>query len=245
MNKENVLGINVSTLNYLDFLKTVEMDINNNVQRSIIAVNPEKILMAKKDLSFQQQLNRADYLIADGIGTVIASKLRKGNIKQRVTGIDSMEMLCSIAAKNNYKVFLFGAKPEVVIKVKYILEEKYENIRIVGHVDGFNYDNEYVLESINASQPDILFVALGSPKQEYWILENKDKLSVKVLQGVGGAFDVLSGNVKRAPLIVRKLGFEWLYRLLRQPKRILRQVKLITFIFALLKKDNMKIRNNN
>lgn len=240
MKKEKILGIDVCVASKDDLLSAIKTDIRNNHQRFIVAINPEKILKAKKDDALAQLLNSADYQIPDGVGVVIASKLKKGRIKQRITGIDSMEMLCDVAAQESYKIFLYGGKPEVVKKAKEVLEQRYQNIKIAGYEHGYCDDNAYIIEQINKSGADIVFVAMGSPKQEYWITENKGQLSAKIFQGVGGSFDVICGNLKRAPKIMQKCGMEWLYRLFQQPKRIFRQIKMLKFLLLLMKDGRRK-----
>lgn len=238
MNKENILGVDVSPLSYEDLKKNIEKDIENNKKSFIVAINPEKILKARKDEKLKKLLNNATYEIPDGIGVIYASKLRKGNIKTRITGIDSMEMLCKLSEEKKYKIFMYGAKEETIKKAKENLEIKFPNIQIVGTINGYEKDNDKIISSINKSKADIVFVALGSPKQEYWITENMYKVSAKIFQGVGGSFDVFSGNIKRAPKWMQKIGLEWLYRLLKEPKRIFRQIKLVKFLWlALIEKD--------
>lgn len=238
MNKENILGVDVSPLSYEDLKKNIEKDIENNKKSFIVAINPEKILKARKDEKLKELLNNATYEIPDGIGVIYASKLRKGNIKTRITGIDSMEMLCKLSEEKKYKIFMYGAKEETIKKAKENLEIKFSNIQIVGTINGYEKDNDKIISSINKSKADIVFVALGSPKQEYWITENMDKVSAKIFQGVGGSFDVFSGNIKRAPKWMQKIGLEWLYRLIKEPKRIFRQIKLVKFLWlALIEKD--------
>lgn len=238
MNKETILGVNVSVTSYEELKKCVEEDIKNNKKSFIVAINPEKILKAREEEKLKDLLNSADYQIPDGIGVVYASKLKKGKIKSRITGIDCMEMLCREANDKGYKIFLYGAKKDIIKEAKKRLEEKFENIKIVGAIDGYEKNNDKIIKEINKSKADIIFVALGSPKQENWILENKDKVCIKIFQGVGGSFDVISGNIKRAPIWMQKIGLEWLYRLIKEPKRIFRQIKLVKFLVLVLFKRN-------
>lgn len=234
MEKERILGVAVSDLSYEDLEKNIAQDIENNKKSFIVAINPEKVLKARKDEALARLLDSADYPIADGIGVVIASRLKKGKIKSRVTGIECMDMICALSNKAGYKIFLYGAKAETLSKAKAALEEKYPNINIVGTENGYEQNTEKIISEINKSGADILFVALGSPKQENFITANKERLCPKIYMGVGGSFDVLSGNIKRAPKFMLKLGLEWLYRLIREPKRIFRQIKLLKFIFLVL-----------
>jgi len=234
LKKEKILGIDVSILDYKKLEKSVEKDIKDNKKSFIVAINPEKILKARKDSNLKELLNSATYQIPDGIGVIYASKIQKGKIKSRVTGIDCMEMLCELSNKKGYKIFMYGAKEKVIIKAKEKLEEKYPKIKIVGTINGYEPDNEKIIKAINKSKADIIFVAMGSPKQELWITNNMDKLCVKIYQGVGGSFDVLSGNIKRAPKWIQDNGLEWLYRLVKEPKRIFRQMKLFKFLLLML-----------
>ena len=154
-----------------------------------------------------------------------------------------MEMLCELSNEKKFKIFMYGAKPEIVKKAKENLEKKYPNINIVGYIDGYEKDNEKIVNMINESGADIMFVALGSPKQEFWINENKKKLNCKIYQGVGGSFDVFSGTIKRAPKWMQKCGLEWFYRLIKEPKRIVRQLGLFKFLVLALVERRKKNEN--
>ena len=234
MKKEKILGVNDCVTNYDDLKKSVNNDIKNNKKSFVVAINPEKIMKSRKDNELKNLLNIATYQIPDGIGVVYASKMRGGNITSRITGIDSMNMLCSLANEEKYRIFLYGAKEEVVSKASKILKEKYPNMEVAGYISGYERDIDKIIKKINSAKPNILFVALGSPKQENFITNNINALDCNIFQGVGGSFDVISGNVKRAPMWMQKCGLEWLYRLIKEPKRIFRQLKLFGFIFVAL-----------
>lgn len=233
--KETVLGINVNTENYDGLMTQVFDRIEKKEKALIVAINPEKIIKAKNDPALTKLLNDAEFQIPDGIGVILASKIQKGRIRSRVTGVDMMMKLCEEAAKRNKPVFLYGGKPGVAEKAKEKLESLFPTINIVGTQDGYEKDPQKVNARINEAKPDILFVAMGSPKQENWINDNRDQLHPTIYQGVGGSFDVLAGNVKRAPEAFQKLGLEWLYRLLKEPKRIKRQIALPLFLLEVAK----------
>lgn len=230
MRKESILGINICIINKTDFQKLIEKDLLNDLQRVIVAINPEKVMKAIKEKKLFEIINNADYQIADGIGILIASKILKGNISERITGISCLYMLCDIASQYNYRIFLYGGRSEIAKRAKENLELYFNGLNIVGYVDGYS-DNNTVIDQIQNSNPDIIFVALGSPKQEYWIYENKEKIKAKLFIGVGGSFDVISGKIRRAPLCIQKMGLEWLYRTLIQPKRIIRHIYIWAYIF--------------
>jgi N-acetylglucosaminyldiphosphoundecaprenol N-acetyl-beta-D-mannosaminyltransferase len=234
MGKEKYLDVYVSTLNYDEILADIEKRMAAGEKSTIVAVNPEKLIAANKDENVKQLINSATYQIPDGIGVVLASKLKGGRITSRVTGIDMMERLIELSAKKGYRVFLYGAKEEVVKKAKENLEAKYPGLQIVGYSNGYVNDYDSLVQKINESNADILFVALGSPRQELWIKTYMNDLNVKVLQGVGGSFDVFAGHVKRAPKLFRNLGLEWFYRLVTDPKRFKRQLALPKFLWKVL-----------
>lgn len=234
MEKEKIFGVDICITTYEGLKKSIIEDIDNNKKSFIVAINPEKILKAKKDDKLKNLLNSAKYQIPDGIGVVYASKLRKGKIKSRITGIDCMEMLCNLSNKKKYNIFMYGAKADIIQKAAENLKKKYNKINIVGTIDGYEKDNDKIINEINKSKADIVFVALGSPKQEQWIVDNMSKIKAKIFQGVGGSFDVLSGNIKRAPKWMQNIGLEWLYRLIKQPKRIFRQIKLLKFFLSII-----------
>ncbi|WP_346775160.1 WecB/TagA/CpsF family glycosyltransferase [Bacillus sp. RO1] len=233
-NIEKILDVNVTTLNYRELITSIDALIQENGQGNIIAVNPEKIMALQKDPKLKDLINSATYTIPDGIGVILASRLNKGTVTERITGVDLFVKLLELADKKRYKIFLYGAKPEVVAKAVENIKRDYPNLIVAGYRDGYVSDQQELVEEINASGAQLMFVAMGSPKQEFWIEENKGKLSVNIFQGVGGSFDVISGTVKRAPAAFRNTGTEWLYRLLSQPSRIQRQMALPKFLLKVL-----------
>jgi len=248
MEKENILGVDVCVATYDTLRESICKNMENKEKSFLVAINPEKILKARRDKELLQLLNRATYQIPDGIGAVYASKLQNGKIRERITGIDSMEMLCELATEKGFRIFLYGARREVVTAAKEKLEQQYPGIQIVGFMDGYQQDDQVVIDAINRSCADIIFVAMGSPKQENWIVDHMSQVSGVIFQGVGGSFDVISGNVKRAPKWMQKLGLEWFYRLLKDPRRIVRQIKLIQFLGLALfvrDKNNKQLEKRN
>lgn len=234
--KENFLGVDVCNYDYEELASLLMQDIKSKKKSFIVAINPEKIMKAQEDESLRKLLNRADYQIPDGIGVILASKLKGGQVKSRVTGIDMMLKLCETAAVEGKRIFLYGGKPGVADAAKGELEKKFPGIQIVGTLHGYEKDDKVVIDTINQHQPEIIFVALGSPTQEYWIVNHMDKITPIVFQGVGGSYDVISGNLKRAPELFQSLGLEWFYRLLKEPWRWKRQLILPKFLLKTLKK---------
>lgn len=238
--KESVLGINVNTENYEELLPMIFDRIETKEKSLIVAINPEKIIKAKNDPALKKLLNEAEFQIPDGIGVILASKIQKGQITSRVTGVDMMMRLCEEAEKRQKPIFLYGGKPGIADKAAEKLKELYPSIIISGTQDGYEKDNEKVIAKINEAKPDLLFVAMGSPKQENWINANREQLHPTIYQGVGGSFDVLAGNVKRAPEAFQKIGMEWFYRLMKEPKRIKRQIALPLFLLEVARGSKKK-----
>lgn len=233
-----VLGVPVDCVDMQQALISIENMLKGECAQTIIAVNPEKIIKAQNDPFLLQRLKNAGLLIPDGIGVVIAARLLEGVKIKRVPGSELMPEICRLSAEKGYKVFLFGASPDVNLATSTKLKEQFPGISIVGCSHGFLDDKEMpgLITNINDSNAEILFVALGSPRQEIWMDENLKHLNVKVCQGVGGTFDVISGRVKRAPEVFRKIHLEWFYRLITQPKRLFRQTALPKFIGQLIVK---------
>ena len=234
LQKTNILGVEVCNTTYDQLVALVSKDINKNKKKTIIAVNPEKYQLAKSNTVINRALRYFDYIIPDGSGIVLASLLTGKGVVRRITGVDLMDKLCELSNIKGYRLFLYGAKPEVLTLAVEKIRKKYPLANIVGYENGYIKEEDEIIESINACKPDIVFVAMGSPKQEEWIFKNKEKINATILQGVGGSFDVLSGDIKRAPLIFRKLSLEWMYRLLKDPSRAKRQFKILGFVRTIL-----------
>ena len=209
------------------------------------AANPEKNFSIMSDKKLYEVFNSADLLIPDGIGMVIAARILTNKRVSRVPGVELMEKLCNLSERKGYGIYVYGASEDVNKKAVEELKRRYKDIKIVGRSNGYIKQNEMnnLIKKINDSHAKILFLALGSPRQEKWYADHKNRLtSVKLCQGVGGSLDVLSGNVKRAPLWWRNRNLEWLYRLIKEPKRIKRQKILPKFIFhVFLKKLTMSV----
>ena len=234
--KEQYLGVNVSPLTYEGIIDSLRRRIERNEQSTIIAVNPEKVMTAQDDPEVKQLINEATYQIADGVGILLASKLKGGNIGSRVTGVDMMGRLLLFARDEDHPVYFYGAQRDVLDRAIEAIERDYPRIPIAGATDGYFDDEDALIQSINDSGARIIFVALGSPKQELWIKRNMHRLpNVLVFQGVGGSFDVFSGEVKRAPEAFRKVGMEWLYRLATDPSRLKRQLNLPRFLWRIIR----------
>lgn len=192
--------------------------------------NPEIVMAAKGDVSLRAALSGAELVLADGVGITKAAAMLGTPLKSRVPGIDFASNVISRLAERGGSVYLLGAKPLVAEAAAEKLTQTYPGIVIAGTNDGYFTDDAPVIEKINAASPDFLMVCLGSPKQELWMSANAGRLSCGLMAGLGGSLDVLAGNVQRAPETWRRLGLEWLYRVIKEPKRLGRVMKLPAFV---------------
>lgn len=191
----------------------------------VATVNPEFLMEARRNPEFRETLNEAALRVPDGFGLRLLCWFFGIRLKERVTGADLLVRVCDLAAKTQKRVFLFGAMKGIAAAAAQQLRQRFPNLVVAGaenefEPDGRERSEEAVLERINNTSPDILFVALGAPRQEFWIKRNLTKLpTVKLAMGVGGSFEYLSGDLRRAPSFFRRSGLEWLWRLLLQPSR--------------------------
>lgn len=231
---KELLGYKIFSDNKEELLKAIE----NKKRVNIISGNPEVLYNGIKNEFLKNSFTKEDALIIpDGVGTLLAAKINGIDITEKIAGIEVMNMLLEEARDKNLKVFLLGAKEEILIKCKEKIKENYDRINIVGSNNGFfDLDNcDDLIEKINESKADILFVAMGAPRQEVFIEKYKDKLCCKIFMGVGGSFDVFAGNVNRAPQFMINIGMEWLYRVAKEPWRIKRLGSIPKFLVLSLK----------
>ncbi|WP_240795363.1 WecB/TagA/CpsF family glycosyltransferase [Aquibacillus halophilus] len=208
--------------------------LHNKVKSFIVTANPEIVMRAREDQAYKEAITRADYIIPDGAGIIVASRLLKTPIIERVPGFDLMNDLIAYAEIHSLSCYMLGAKEEVNSKMIGKLKEKHPNLTIAGNHHGyFDMDDRFIVNSVKNAQADLVFVALGFPRQENWITKHYHEFDKGLFMGVGGCFDVLAGEVKRAPDSWIKLNLEWLYRLLKQPFRWKRILKAIEFIIRI------------
>jgi N-acetylglucosaminyldiphosphoundecaprenol N-acetyl-beta-D-mannosaminyltransferase len=233
----SILGVPVDCVTMQSAIDFVDETIARGDHGTVVAVNPEKVMKARKDPALLSLLEASTLLIPDGIGIVWAARFLGLARTERVPGSDLMPALCQNAAVRGHRLFLYGASSESNRGAIDALRARYPRIRIVGGRDGYVTPDQMpsLLAEINDSGANIVFVALGSPRQEQWMRRYAGQLSANICQGVGGTFDVLAGRVRRAPKAWRDLNLEWAYRLLAQPRRILRQTALPAFVWQVLR----------
>ena len=222
----NLLGVNVSRY---DLNETIDYmcDTIDEGKKMRMAVTPVNcILWAHKDKNLRDIYNSADMVTADGVPLIWASRLLGEPIHGRVTGLDLLPEFSKVAAQHGYRFFFLGAAPGVVEKLSEVLMRKNPDLNIAGiytppFADSFSEEeNLKIIELINQSNANILWVSLTAPKQDFWIAEHFDLLKVNIAIGVGAAFDVVAGNIKRAPVWMQRVGLEWFFRLLMEPRRL-------------------------
>ena len=197
-----------------------------------VTPNAEFVQRAEKDEAFRAALNKADLVLPDGIGVVHAAKILGRPLQGRVPGCDFAAALAGQLAKTGGRLFLLGAKPGVAEQAARNLQATHPGLIVCGTHDGYFTDDGAVVEQIRAAGADVVFVCLGAPKQEYWMIQNGPDTGASFLIGLGGSLDMFAGTVERAPAAWQKLGLEWLYRLLMQPSRAGRMAKLPLFLVS-------------
>lgn len=231
-----IMGVPIDQVTLEDACNVFQGFIEGNDCRIIVTPNTEIVMEAQKDASLLTVIEDADLVIPDGIGLIYASKIQKTGLTERVTGVDLMLKILNYCNQHQKRIFLFGGKPGVAAMAGENICNRFSNIKVVGVRDGYFKAEEEpeILEEINASGADILFVALGAPKQEKWMHEYRNAIKTKVAMGVGGGIDIWAGTAKRAPEIYQKLGLEWFYRLMKEPWRYKRMMALPKFMIKVL-----------
>lgn len=240
-----IFGVHIDKLKQVEVIEKIKTFLKEEKIRTIFTPNTEIVMEAKEDENLKNILNQGDIVIPDGIGLIYASKIKRKDLPERVTGCDVSFEILDIANKEGYSLFLLGGKEGVAKEAAKNINKDYPNIKIAGYQNGYfkgahighlgHQEEKDIIKNINESKADILFVGFGAPKQEIWINENKEKLNnCKLVIGNGGTVDILAGTMTRAPEIYQKLGLEWLYRLAKDPKRIRRQMVIPLFILTIL-----------
>ena len=232
--RTDVYGVGFDNVTLTEALDFATGKISAGDQGYIVTPNPEIVWMCKSDAALKSAVAGASLVLADGVGVIIGAKILGRPLKAKIPGIDFAEALIERLAAQGKSVYLFGAKPGVAEEAGARLCAKYPGLVLAGCSDGYFEDAAPVIEKINAAKPDLLLVCLGAPKQECWMAEKLPQMNAGLAIGLGGALDVFAGVVSRAPKAFRALQLEWLYRLIRDPRRIKRMIKLPLFIFAVI-----------
>ncbi len=233
----HILGVPFDVVTMDAAVERVKEMLEEDGQHFICTPNPEIVMEAQADKELMGILKEADLVIPDGIGVVWASKYSETRLTERVAGYDLTQNLMRELADTEETFYFFGGAPGVAAAAARKMKKQYPNLKIVGGHNGYFDEKEEkkIIRNIKSLSPSILLVGLGAPKQEKWIYENLRLTGAKIAIGVGGSFDVMAGNVKRAPKLFQKLGLEWFYRLITQPTRWKRMLRLPKFVLTVLK----------
>ena len=239
-----ILGVRINNIDMDEAMAKIDGFFESDELNYIYTPNPEIVMRAGRDEEFKKIINSASLNLCDGIGLMIASKLKKKPLKSRVTGYDTSIKILELMNERHLSLFLLGAKPGIAEKAIERINNDYPNIVIAGYNNGYfngshnghasSNEEEALIQKINDSKADAIFVGMGAGYQEKFIYYNKDKLKTKLAIANGGVIDVLAGNVKIAPAFIRKIGMEWLYRLIKEPKRFKRQLDIPKFLMKII-----------
>ncbi len=236
MNSIHILGVRVDNVTYDEAVARVDSFLHEDSCHQIATVNPEFVIIAQSNTEFMRTLNQCALNVPDGVGLLWASRRLGTPLRERVTGQEMVDRIAALAAKRGEPIFFLGAREGIAGRAAERLKEKCPGLRIAGCYAGSPSveENQRIVERINESKAKILFVAFGPPKQDFWIERNTPRLKAAVAMGVGGTFDTLAGIVPRAPWWMQRAGFEWTYRLFREPRRFKRQLAIPYFMWLVV-----------
>lgn len=240
-----LFGVPIDRINCRQAIERIDEFVRIGIPHQVVTPDTLAIVRAKRDSQYLQITREANLVTPDGAGLLWATTTLDVPLIERITGIDLIHLICHLAVEKKYRLYLLGAKDEIIKKAVESLESRYAGIQIVGYHHGYfqcdvnnhgtgKKSEREIIEDIKGKKPDFLLVGMGVPKQEIWISNHKEELGVPVCIGIGGSFDVISGKIPRAPLWMQKHGMEWIYRLLKEPKRIKRAIALPYFMWLIL-----------
>lgn len=236
-----ILGVPVHPMTMQEAVSELEQRLLAKEQTFVVTANAEIIMMCQNDEKYNSIVGQeADIVLADGAGAVWAGRHLGHNVPERVAGFDLYNELLKLSAEKGYTSYFFGGSPGIAEAAKAKAESLYPGVKVVGCHDGYFKPEQVpqIIEEINNSGADMLFVALGAPKQEYWLKENRTELQAPILMGIGGSFDVLAGKMERAPKWMQDASLEWAFRLYKQPSRFMRMMALPKFVLKVMFSGN-------
>ena len=232
-----ILDVPVHPLTMGEAVSVLEESITSGEQAFVVTANAEIIMMCQEDAGYKKIVSQdAQLVLPDGAGAVWAGRHLGYKVPERVAGFDLYCQLLDKAAQKGYKAFFFGGSPGIAEAAKAKSEELYPGVQVVGCRNGYfkEEESQAIIDEINASGADMLFAALGAPKQEKWLVRYREQLKPKILMGIGGSFDVFAGKMERAPKWMQDASLEWLFRLYKQPSRFVRMMALPKFVLKVV-----------
>lgn len=232
----SVLDVPINPLSMKDTLQCLTSRLDNKEKTFVITANAEIIMLGQKNPAYMNLLQKAELVLPDGAGTVWAGRTLGNIVPERVAGFDLFLELIKLSAEKHYKIFFFGSAPGVAEAAKEKCESFAPGVKIVGIHNGYftEAESEEIVAQINKSGANILFAALGAPKQEFWLEKFAPAIKADLYMGIGGSFDVLAGKMARAPKWIQEASLEWLFRLYKQPSRFIRMLVLPCFVIKVL-----------
>jgi len=220
LNSLNLMGVKFMNTTMCDAVELIKYKIKRKEKSNMYFINADTLNKTYEQTSLRNILNKTKYVFPDGSGIKMASNMVNMPLKQNMNGTDMFPFLCQMAEEEGIKIFLYGAQEGVAEKMKEKVLQKFPKLQIVGAINGYAFHDNEVINMMNHSKAELVFVAKGAPLQEEWIDLHSNKISAPVIMGVGGLFDFYSGNIPRSPMWMREIGMEWIYRLLQEPKRM-------------------------
>lgn len=235
MSTVSILNLPIQNVTMDEAVRDVSAFFEERKSRIVVTPNAEILKAFAEEEEVRKVLLQADYVVPDGIGVVLAAKMLKTPLKEKVAGVELAAHLIALAAERGKRVYFLGAKPGIAEKAKEKFLEKHPALQVAGIHDGYFKPEEEaaIIEEINGLDVDMLFVCLGAPRQELWMAEHREQLKIGVMLGLGGSLDVFAGAVKRAPRWMIRMGLEWLYRICKEPWRIKRVMELPFFLLSI------------
>lgn len=240
----DLFGLKLSRMTYMQTLDWVDANVlkHENSRACVFSANVDQLVRYHHDPQFRETYKIADLIIPDGMPVVWSTKLVGNAVPERVAGIDLLYGLCSRAAHGGYRCFLLGAHADIVQAAGDGLMRRFPRLIVCGWQHGYFHRDEPVVDAINAAQADLLFVGMGSPRQETWLKNNFSKLRCRLALPVGGAFEVIAGRRRRAPVLVQKSGMEWAWRMLQEPRRLGKRYLMEDLRFVPMVLDELRSR---
>lgn len=232
--KTDIMGLQFDNITMEEALDAAKVLLQGEHAARVVTPNAEIAYEALHDENMRTLLNSAELMLPDGAGVVLASKILKTPLKQKVAGVDFADGLLGVLETTGQSLYLLGSKPGIGELAAQKMMQKHPRLRLAGIADGYFQDEAPVIDKINASGADALFVCLGAPKQEQFMARHQKALHVKLMAGLGGTLDSFAGTVKRAPKWMIRLNLEWLYRLIKEPKRFKRMLRLPKYLWAVV-----------
>ena len=232
-----ILGVPVHPMTMAEAVNSLEQRMLGGEQTFVVTANAEIIMMCQDDAEYNNIISKqAELVLPDGAGAVWAGRHLGFKVPERVAGFDLYNQLLALSAQKGYKAYFFGGYPRIAEAAKAKSEEMYPGVQVVGCHNGYFTDADVpaIIKEINNSGAEMLFVALGAPKQEKWILAHRHELRPRILMGIGGSFDVLAGKMERAPKWMQDASLEWAFRLYKQPSRFMRMMALPKFALKVM-----------